>query len=263
MPQPGPARELPYGHEHAWQGSARSPTTGVWAPNPGSEPMPQTSPDSPRAAASRAETALPSGWPGPWLPVPHLPAREPDTPPQGGTGHSWQRQGQCWTQRHRRQLGRPRPRRLWGSPVTLPWPRAHSLPGTHVLLQDLPPFPGLRASPSGWEAQGPSHSPLDRTRRSLLKGSLLKGGAGPGPASPQAWPQAQPPTPSDPGLGQTWLLPRKTQGNRGAPSREGTSLCEAWEDRSPPRIQPTGAGAWRQTPGCACTAETLDLRDRH
>lgn len=105
--------------------------------------------------------------------------------------------------------------------------------------------------------------------------SLLEGGAGQEPASPQPWPQAQPPAlaplgnKAPPGQGQMRLLPGKAQGSRGAPSCEGTSLSEAWEDCSPatPCTQPTGPGrgpgAWRQTPGCACTAETPDLRDRH
>ena len=124
-PSPGAALTAT---ERAWQGSARSPAKGVHAPKPASEPMSQMSPAFPRAVASGAETALPSGQPGLQMLVPPLPTWEPDTPSRGGAGHSRQRQGQHWRQRRHRQLGQPCPHPLRGSWSRCSGPEASPAP---------------------------------------------------------------------------------------------------------------------------------------
>ena len=245
-PSPGAALTAT---EPAWQGSPRSPAKGVRTPNPASEPMPQTSPASPRAVASGAETALPSGQPGLRMPVPPLPTREPDTPSRGGAGHSRQRQGQHWRQRHRRQLGRPCPHPLRGSWSRCPGPEAHCLPGTHVLLQDLPPPPGLSESPSEREAQGPTEQdPLVSAGRRRSGPSQPAGaGAATGPApTPSAHQEAR-----HPQLRTDPAPSRESLGQQRHPEPRGDGPREAWEDRSSHSTQPTGAWCLERLRGVA------------
>ena len=113
--QPGPARELPRQPRNVHGRACKAPSNGHAHPQPRPRANdPDASSLSPGSSVQRRDgSALRA--PGPHVPVPPLPAQEPDAPPQGGTGHSWQRQGQRWRQRCLRQLGRPRPCPLWGS----------------------------------------------------------------------------------------------------------------------------------------------------